>query len=792
MKVSTEWLKEIIGVAVPGGDIADKIILNGMEVEKLIQTGIGKQNIVAVEILEVNKHPDADALSVTTVDAGMHGKKQIVTNVKDLKKGDRVLAALEGVKITDDFIIKKAKLRGVESEGMFVGYTELNIPSKSEGLIFLTDNTVNGTNYYEIAPFIDEIVDIELTSNRGDCLGMYGIGREISVLFKGELSSPDLTYKTNEQSVKDHISVSIETKDCSRYCGAVIKNINIKPSPLWLQLRLTKAGVRPINNVVDITNYIMLELNQPLHAFDYDMIADKKIIVRNAHEGETLTTLDGIERKLAVDDIVIADNKNGHCLGGIMGGSISEVSDKTVNIFLEAAFFNPAKIRRTSKRLGLRSDSSYRFERTTDIVNIPTALKRALNLFDKLGVGSVCKDIIDVYPSEYKYKTVDLDAAWINRKLGTDITEVRMKEILSSLDYKVDGNKITVPSWRSDVSIKEDISEEVARIFGYNNIIPTINPSNRAGMRNDSQIKDKKIREICYKAGCSEVFNLSYIGESLYDQMNLPDGHSLRYFVKIEEPLSDDFQGMRNLLLPGMLRTASFNAKRRNTSLSIFETGNISIQSNNILPIEKKCVSVLLGGIKKPKDHTGEEIRYDFYDIKGILEQIESAFDVKFELNSSNASYFHPYRQADIVIDGVKAGFIGQMHPKILDNFDIDYSVFVFELELNRLYELSKDGMTFSDIPRFPSSERDIAVIVSKDIEAGKLVDSIKSLKVEFLREISIFDYFTGNTVEDGYYSLGIKLNFNKMVSTITDAEIDPGIEKILKQLDKEFQARIR
>ncbi len=792
MKVSREWLKDIIGKDVPGNEIADKIILNGMEVEKLIHTGNGEQDIVSVEILEVNKHPEADNLSVTKADAGKYGTKQIVTNVKGLKKGDKVLAAMEGVRITDDFIIKKAKLRSVESEGMFIGWNELNIPSKSDGLIFLDNDTPAGKKYYEVAPFIDEIVDIELTANRGDCLGMYGIGREIAVLFDGRLKSPEQQYPTKGNSINDFFKVRIETDSCSRYCGAVIKNVKIAPSPLWLQLRIIKGGIRPINNIVDITNYVMLEMNQPLHAFDMDKIMDRTVVVRNGRDGERITTLDDIERTLNSDDILIADPEKGHCLGGIMGGSISEISAETVNVFLEAAFFNPAKIRRTSKRLGLRSDSSYRFERTIDIENVAVALKRALSLISLLDIGDISPDIIDAYPRKYTAKHVNLDSQWINRKLGTDISLDRMISILKSLDYRVESDKITIPSWRSDVSIKEDISEEIARIYGYNNIVPTITPSRRAGMRTDKQDMEKSVRELCYKSGCNEVFNFSFVGDPLFNLLGFSEESPYREFVRIEEPLSDDFQGMRNTLFPGMLRTCSFNAKRQNRSLSIFETGAVSFKSCDILPVEKKHLAVLVGGIKHKKDHTGAEVRYDFYDIKGILDRVELEFGVKFILKPSSKDFMHPYQQASILIGETNLGFVGQVHTSVLKRLDIDFNVFIFEIDLDLLFKSAQRSVIYSEIPRFPSSERDMAIVVDQKVTAGQILETIKMLKLEHLQSVTVFDRFEGGAIEDGYYSLGLNLSFNKITATLKDEEIDEDFAKVLKSLESEFGAKIR
>ena len=487
MKVSYQWLKELVDVNAEPKVIADTLTMAGLQVESVLQTGIGKADVVVVEIKSVEKHPNADTLFVTKADAGKFGLKQIITNVKGLQAGDKVLASLEGVKLGTGLEIKKTKLKGIESEGMFVGFEELGIKQKSEYLFYLDKNIANGVNFNDVLPFNDSVIDIELTANRGDCLGMIGVGREIRALFNKEMKALETSYKTTGEKAGDIFNVEIKSANCCRYCGGIIKDVKIKPSPYWMQLKLIKAGIRPINNVVDITNYILLECNQPLHAFDMDKILNKKIIVRDAIDKEEMVTLDNVKRILDKNDMVISDPETGHCLAGIMGGQISEVTDSTRNIFLEAAFFKPEVIRKTSKRTGLRSESSYRFERTIDIDNVDSALKRALYFFDALDVGKVCSGIIDVYPVKRETKALNISVDWINNKLGSEIKKDKIIEILKKLDFKIEeekGNlKVIIPSWRNDVSIKEDIAEEIARIYGYNNIKHSHVPSYQAAAR---------------------------------------------------------------------------------------------------------------------------------------------------------------------------------------------------------------------------------------------------------------------------------------------------------------------
>ncbi len=796
MKVSYEWLKEILTVGEDAKTIADKFTLSGLEVACIMKTGIGKQDVVCVELLKVEKHPNADSLFLTEVDAGNFGKKTIITNVKGLSAGQKVFAALEGVKLANGMEIKKTKLKGIESEGMFVGWEEIGFGQKNETLFFLDNDVKNGTNYNDVANFDDSVIEIELTSNRGDCLGMFGIAREVRASFGGDFKNVDTSYKTVDKNINDFFKVDINTKNCLRYCGAVIEDIVIKPSPYWMQARLIKAGIRPINNVVDITNYILMECNQPLHAFDMDKINGRKIIVRDAAKGEKLTTLDDIERTLDENDIVIADKAQGHCIGGVMGGQVSEVSDATKNIFLEAAFFRPENIRKTSKKTGLRSESSYRFERAIDIERVDWALKRALYYFELLKAGKVCKGIIDVYPEKFKKRVVETSASWINGKLGTDIPSEKMIEILKRLEFDVESNgdsiKITVPGWRNDVAIKEDIAEEIARIYGYNNIRPTYYPSSQAALRTFEQQHEKSLRELMYRTGCDEMINFSLYGKPLFDKMKLSQDHFYRKTINLGIPLSEEWAGMRNSLVPGMIKTASFNYTRQNKSFAMFEIGNISIDEGKDFPFEERRLGVMLCGCRSEKDHTGEEIKYDYYDIKGIADCIFDFFKINVDFKKSEETVLHPYQQAKMFCAGKELGIIGKIHPVICDSFDIDAGLYVIELSLKTLFENINDSILYREIPKFPSSVRDMSLIVDDKVDSKKIIDTVNASGVDILHDVSVFDVYSGENIRQGKYSIAIKLIFNKITSTLTDDEIDRALEKILKSLQTGCSAEIR
>jgi phenylalanyl-tRNA synthetase beta chain len=796
MKVSYEWLKELLTINEDPKVIAERFTLSGLEVAGITKTGIGSQNVVCVEILKIEKHPNADNLFLTEVDAGNFGKKAIITNVKGLQAGQKVLAALEGVKLANGMEIKKTKLKGIESEGMFVGWEELGFGQKSESLFFLDKKIQNGTNYNEIMNFDDYVIEIELTSNRGDCLGMMGIVREVKAQFGGEIKEIKTQYKTSDKNSNNIFKVDIKTPNCLRYCGAVIEDVVIKPSPYWMQARLIKAGIRPINNIVDITNYILLEFNQPLHAFDMDKIKDHHIIVRNANDKEKLTTLDGVERILDANDIVIADPSVSHCMGGIMGGQISEVSDNTKNIFLEAAFFKPETIRKTSKKTGLKSESSYRFERSIDMERVDIALKRALYLFDLLEVGKICKGIIDVYPNKFQKRKIETTFDWINNKLGTDISIDIMSEILKRLDFELETDKntlkITVPTWRNDVVIKEDIAEEIARIYGYNNIKPTHYPSYQAGLRTFEQSCEKALRELMYKIGCDEMINFSLYGKNLFDKMLLPENHFFRNIIYLDIPLSEDWAGMRNSLIPGMLKTASFNYTRQIKSFAMFEIGNISINIGKDFPYEEKRLGIIIGGQRTEKDHTSNETNYDYYDIKGMIDCISDYFKINPEFKQANEIFLHPYQQAKIIINGTEAGIIGKIHPNVSTSFDIYTDMFIAEISLKVLFDAFNPAITYKEIPKFPSSVRDLSLIVDNEITSKKIIDSVYESNIEILQDVRVFDKYAGGNIHEGKYSIAIKLIFNKITSTLTDAEIDKAMEKILVSLKNNCKAEIR
>lgn len=797
MKISYEWLKELVDINEKIEKIAEKFYLSGIEVVGIKDVGIKSNNILVSEIKDIKKALELDNIFVLTVEIETNNLRQIITNFSDLKIGQKLLVGFEGAKLKSGLEIKKTKIKNIYSEGMIVRWEDLNFDLKGDYPIFIEDNIKNGTTYSELVEIQDKVMEVELTANRGDCLGMLGIAREIVAQFNAKLKNIDITYKENNEKISEIFSVEIETPNCKRYCGALIKNVKIKPSPLWMQIRLVKAGIRPINNIVDITNYVMLECNQPLHAFDMDKIPLKKIIIRNGKNNEILKTLDGVERIIKEDDIIVADPEQGQCIGGIMGGAISEVTEDTKNVFLEAAFFKHQNIRKTSKRLGLKSESSYRFERIIDLENVDWALKRALHYFYKLDCGDICQGIIDVYPQKFKPTIIKVMPEWINYKLGSNISKDQMIKILNSLSFKLEVTNeefiIEVPSLRNDISIKEDIAEEIARIYGYNNIVPTVYPSTDCALRTPFQKFSKDIRYLLYGLGCDETMNLSFVGDTLFNKMKLASNDELRNIVKMDIQLSDEYQGMRSSLIPGLIRTLSYNLNRQNNSLSLFEMGYISNPiKDKELPEESLYVGVALAGIKYLKDHTKNEEIYDFYDIKGIADQIFNKTRVKAFYKESSFSYLHPYQQAEIFINNKKLGLLGKLHPLIAKNFDIETDCFILEINMNLLFEEYNSNIKYIEVPRFPSSERDLALLVPEKITSDLIIETVNNSKVDILRKVKIFDIYKGTNIPKGYYSIAINMEFNKIKETLTDKEIDNAVSQILKNLEEKCEAKLR
>lgn len=645
----------------------------------------------------------------------------------------------------------------------------------------------------------DVVLELDLTPNRGDCMGLLNLAREVSALNGKPLRLPAIKLKENQENIKDYINVKIAAPDlCRRYAARLVKNVQIKPSPVWMQEALLHAGIRPINNIVDITNYVMLETNQPLHAFDYDLLGNepREIHVRTAMKNETFTTLDGVKRQLDEQMLVITDGECPVALAGVMGGENSEINDGTVNVMLESANFEPVSIRKTSRKLGLRSDSSIRFEKGVDPNGVIFAIDRAAGLIQELGGGQVVKGVFDVYPQPGEFREIVLRPDKVNTILGTSITTAQIKEYMLRLGFGVKEKKkqllVTVPSYRPDIEIEVDLIEEVARLYGYNSI-PDDLPSGHTtqGGFNSFQKFRQQVKDTAAKT-MYEVVNYSFINPQYFDWLMLPADSLLRKVVKIANPLSEDYSVMRTLLLPGLLLNISRNLAKKNDSLAFFELGSVFYPTAAMLPEEKLKLGVVVAGSSE-HNWLKRQTKMDFFFLKGILENILRQLGVpECEYLPVQVSGYHPGRTAMVRCQDQEVGVIGEIHPRVLDQFEIKTSVCAFEVDIETLYQMAGQKKMRENITRYPSIERDIALILPVQIVAAQVDKVIRSIDSPLLREVTVFDLYTGEQVPAGKKSMAFRLVFRSDERTLKDQDINPLMDSILENLQDKVQASLR
>lgn len=643
----------------------------------------------------------------------------------------------------------------------------------------------------------DSILELDLTPNRGDCLGLINLAREVSALNGKELRIPSADLAENRENIDDYIKVEIAAPDlCPRYAARVVKNVEVKPSPEWMQNALVSAGIRPISNIVDVTNYVMLETNQPLHAFDYDLLSkEKRILVRRAEYQENLTTLDGTERELDLDSLVITDGIRPVALAGIMGGLNTEIRDHTRMVLIESANFLNTNIRRTSKKQGLKSDSSVRFEKGVDPNGVIYAVNRAAWLIQEIAGGEAVKGICDVYPGQKEALKVNLRPDRVNYLLGTEISPGEIKDILSRLQFKIKDKKnyleVEVPSYRPDITMEADLIEEVARLYGYSNIPDTLPlTANSGGLTEYQRFRDQ-IKEIM-ASYCYEVINYSFISPQFHDRIMCPAGHPLGQVIQVANPLSEEQSVMRTLLMPGLLENISKNLARRNQNLNFFEMGAVYYPSHDRLPDEKLKLGAAVTG-RVELNWLKNQVPMDFYYLKGIVEILFRETGIRdYRFEAYQAAGYHPGRAARILCRDQEIGIIGEVHPQVLENFEINDSACVFELDVDTLFRLREKKVMMEQIAKYPAVERDIAVLLKNEVKAAQAIQVIKDSASGLLQEVTVFDIYTGDQVPQGYKSTAFRLTFQSMERTLVEAEINVLVETILNNLDKELQARLR
>ena len=791
MKVSLNWIKDYTDFPSEIREYTEAMTMSGTKVEGYELLADEITDIVAGKILSVEPHPDSDHLVICKVDAGQEKILQIVTGASNVNAGDMVPVCLNGAHLPDGKVIKTGKLRGVLSEGMLCSIGELGLTlhdfpyAIENGIFIMQENCVPGDDIRDVLMLRDTIVDFELTFNRPDCLAYLGIARETAATFQTEFKykEPVIAEKNNGEKASDYVSVKVENNVlCPRYVSRVVKNVKIGTSPLWLRARLRACGVRPINNIVDITNYVMLEYGQPMHAFDYNYITSKSIIVRNAKEGEKITTLDGVVRDLDTSMLCIADGEKAIALAGIMGGENSEINENTTTVVFESANFNRENIRFTSRAVGLRTDASKRFEKGLPAYNCLPAINRACELVEKLGCGEIVDGIIDVCSANIEPTRVRFDPKRINQILGTSLTKEEMASILARVELIVDGDEVIVPAYRNDIINTADLSEEVVRLYGVNKIEGTQFECNaREGSLTPNMKYLRKIGDACVSLGFSEIYSYSFVNPNVYDKLGYAADDIRRDAIRLRNPLGDETSIMRTVALPSLLECMATNYSHHILEAKLFETATVFKKSSDMSDERKiLCYGFYGNG--------------DFFDLKGYTEAILDSLRIKgYEfVKDTDESEYHPGKCASIVCGGKKIGVIGQVHPTVADAFDVKCDVYAAELEVNEMISLSEKEIQFTPIPVYPAIERDLALVMNEEVMAGTVMDIIRQNGGKALESVAVFDVYRGKGIDDGKKSIAFRLTYRLPDRTLSDDEVDKSVNKILKKLEAEADIVLR
>jgi phenylalanyl-tRNA synthetase beta chain len=790
MKISYNWLKDYLALSVDAHELAGKLSLRGLEVEEVMEYRIDFPNVVVGKVISMEAHPNADKLKICVVDTDME-HLAIVCGAPNVQAGQKVVVAKEGASLPNGLKIQRSKIRGQDSQGMICSREELGLENKSEGIWVLPDDLKVGLPLHRALNFeTDYILDIAVTPNRPDCLSHLGVAREIGALLQTEVVKPSPVFKEGKKLAQDEVTISIECPEtCPRYSARLIREINVGPSPGWLVKRLEAVGMRSINNVVDITNYVMLETGQPLHAFDFDLILHQRIIVRESVENEKFVTLDDKSHTLKKGTVLICDGERPVAIGGIMGGLNSEVSQHTRHILLESAYFKPENIQKSSRYLGLTTEASQRFERGTDPNGVPYAADRASQLIAEICGGQIYKEIVDVYPRTIESKTIPLKTEKINNLLGTRLSSQQMIKLLQPIGLKIDEGSIVIPTFRPDLERVADIAEEVARLYGLDHI-----PANRKCniyyniQRNELDYFTDILKNILTGMGFQEIVTGSMINSETW---SLLTDHKI---YPILNPISKDMSGMRNSLVPSMAQVIQHNINRRKKDLRLFEINRIFIPKEDLEqpPVEEKKLALAICGKRDGGEWYSSEQYVDFYDIKGIVESFLSKISLD---NWHFISYSHFAVDIDslAVVAGKKPiGFFGRIAKRICDFYELGEDVFVAEISISDLMERRQVNPNYQQIPRFPASERDLAFILDEETTAGEVEKTIREQAEIFLTEIKLFDIYRGKQIEEGKKSLAFRLTFQSPEKTLNEEEINRSVLKIIQGVSKVHNAKLR
>ena len=797
MKASVEWLKEYSDIDVDTIKLGDILTMTGSKVETIDRKGNDIKNAVIGKILEIEKHPDADKLVITKVDVGTE-ILQIVTGANNIKENDIVPIAKDGAELPGGVKIKTGKLRGVESCGMMCSVGELGLdladyPGQIDHGIMILDKELEkeiGKDVVEILNLKEDIIDFEITPNRPDCLSIEGLGRETAVSLNKEFKNPRKNIdelKVEDKNEIEGLKVDITAPDlCYRYIARAVKDVKIGPSPKWLTRRLKACGIRSINNIVDITNYVMLEMGQPMHAFDINSIEGKHITVRRAKNGEKITTLDEQERNLDENDLVISDDKKAVAIAGVMGGLNSEITEKTNTVVFESAVFNGGNIRKTAKKVGLRTESSSRFEKGLSSENALRAINRAVELVELLKAGKAIDGKIDVYPTKQKINKIPLEVERINNLLGIKLSKQEMIDILEKLDIKVENDMAIAPYFRMDLEFVADIAEEILRFYGYDKLNTTlVNADTTIGIRNKEQKIQRNIREMLVNSGLSEIYTYGFVSQKDLEKSNIKE-ELRKSVITIKNPLSDEYKFMRPTTVPSMMQILANNANKKNQNVKLFDISRNYRNLNNEIekgevPLQEDILTIGMYGD-------------DFYTLKGLIENVLEKISVNrydIEKETNNASY-HPGRCANLKVGNDVIATIGEVHPEVLQNYDIEKRVYLAEVNVTKLVKYSRENKKYVEVPKFPAVERDIAMIVDEKVEVGQIEKIITKKGKKLLESVKLFDIYRDEKLGENKKSVAYSLIFRDKNKTLNDEEINNTMENIITELQKTLGAELR
>lgn len=796
MNLSMKWLSDYVTLNTTVKDFCAAMTMSGSKVEVATEESSEIKNVVVGKLLSVVPHENSDHLVVCQVDVGQEQPIQIVTGAPNVKAGDIVPVALCGAELPNGVKIKKGKLRGVESNGMLCSLGELGLTvhdfpyAIADGIFLIQEDCQIGQDIHEAIGLNDTSVEFEITSNRPDCLSVTGLAREAAATYHVPLNLKKPTFQGIDGNIQDALQVEIQNKEkCPRYAAGIVKNVKIAPSPRWMRERLRASGVRPINNLVDITNYVMLEYGQPMHAFDLRYVKDGKIVVRNAAEGETITTLDGVTRNLSPEMLVIADAEKPIAVAGVMGGEYSGIMEDTNTVVFESAYFEPVQVRRTAKKLGMRTDASARYEKGLDPEGCLRTLERAFELVELLGAGEPVRTHIDLDYNEKQRNRIPFDPDWINKFLGTDISREEMCDTMKMLEIEVDGDTCISPSFRIDLERPADLAEEVARIYGYNNIPSTV----IKGVANASLTPKQKFRRTLENAtvavGCYGILTYSFISPKYFDKIALPADSSLRKTVVISNPLGEDTSVMRTTTLPSMLETLSLNYKNRNAAVALYEIGKEYLPTApDKLPEEPDRLTIGMYGDDA-----------DFFTLKGMVETIlETAglHDCTYKACGTDAPFdeicaLHPGRSAVIYAGETPIGYLGEVHPTVQKNYDIGTRTYVAKLLIDEMQPLAQTEITYQPLPKFPAITRDLSLVCADKVPVGDLQAAMKKAVGNILEQITLFDVYKGEQIAAGMKSVSFSIRMRSHEGTLTDEQADAAMKRVLKAL-KEHGATLR